>query len=580
MVRYAGQDPLSMKYQRIPTVDAGTDLDQFKRGGLILVVDPINSGTPLASGSYFVETITGVIDSRQVVYQVAESIVDGKEYTRFGDGNIWNTWTERGTGGGGGGSTDLSVTGITSTQLTIASSTGTDATIDSATAVNAGLLSATDKAKLDGIADGADVFIGTDLAIGTHDADSIDITSSTGADITLPQATTSLAGLMSAADKTSLDSLVTDLGVFADNVFQLHDNTDSTKKAVFELSGIATGVTRTISIPNATGTIVLTGNTGTLQNKTLDNTNTINVKTGNFTIEDSTTATKKIIFDVSNVTATRTVVIPSDNNITLVGTSLTQTLTNKTLGNTNTFVLKDSATTFEDNSDTSKKMVFELSGITTATTRTLTVPNASGTIALAADVSQTLGFTATGVAGIYPNGDTDTGLASNAANTLMLMTGGTARLWMGTSGEIAIGATSKVGFSLFGVKQTATGNLSEAIAVSKTIETSGTPNNNANGLIRFFDPTVGSIFSFGAYDRSGDRVLEFATANDFDILFTSSGVTLMTVLEDGSSADFAGQLRCDSFRIDATPTASSATTTHKLAVSLNGTTYYLLLSNV
>lgn len=39
--------------------------------------------------------------------------------------------------------------------------------------------------------------------------------------------------------------------VFADNVFRIEDNGDSTKKIAFEASGIATGTTRTITMPNA-----------------------------------------------------------------------------------------------------------------------------------------------------------------------------------------------------------------------------------------------------------------------------------------------------------------------------------------
>jgi hypothetical protein len=59
---------------------------------------------------------------------------------------------------------------------------------------------------------------------------------------------------------------------------------------------------------------------------------------------------------------------------TYVGRTTTDTLTNKTL--------TDASVLFADNTDATKKLAFELSGLTTATTRTLTVPDASGTIAL------------------------------------------------------------------------------------------------------------------------------------------------------------------------------------------------------
>ena len=49
----------------------------------------------------------------------------------------------------------------------------------------------------------------THLAVGTRNATSLEITSTTGEDVTLPVASESLAGLESAADKTHLDSLPT-----------------------------------------------------------------------------------------------------------------------------------------------------------------------------------------------------------------------------------------------------------------------------------------------------------------------------------------------------------------------------------
>ncbi len=46
----------------------------------------------------------------------------------------------------------------------------------------------------------------TDLSITNRGASTLDINSSTGADVTVPAATGSLAGLMSASDKTKVDA--------------------------------------------------------------------------------------------------------------------------------------------------------------------------------------------------------------------------------------------------------------------------------------------------------------------------------------------------------------------------------------
>lgn len=93
---------------------------------------------------------------------------------------------------------------------------------------------------------------------------------------------------------------------FQDNVFRVSDNGDNTKKVAFELSGVTTGTTRTLTIPDSDGTLL-------------------------------TTASASIPDNVLQVT---------------------------------------------DNADATKVGVFEASGITTSTTRTYTLPDASGTIAL------------------------------------------------------------------------------------------------------------------------------------------------------------------------------------------------------
>ena len=96
-----------------------------------------------------------------------------------------------GTGGGGAG-TDL---GYTAATRLLTSSTGADVTLPLVGA-DAGLMTAADKAKLDGIAPGAQVNVATDLS---YTASTRLLESSTGADVTLPLVASSDAGLAPAS---------------------------------------------------------------------------------------------------------------------------------------------------------------------------------------------------------------------------------------------------------------------------------------------------------------------------------------------------------------------------------------------
>lgn len=63
-----------------------------------------------------------------------------------------------------------------------------------------------------------------------------------------------------------------------------------------------------------------------------------------------------------------------------LGLTDSQSPQNKVLDNTNSLTVKDTLFTLQDDGDVTKQTKFQLSGITTGTTRTLTIPNVSDTL--------------------------------------------------------------------------------------------------------------------------------------------------------------------------------------------------------
>lgn len=150
--------------------------------------------------------------------------------------------------------------------------------------------------------------------------------------------------LVSASSTSTMSNKTLDNSTVAtlqDSNFTLQDNGDNTKQFKLELSGITTGTTRTLTAPNVSSTIAVLdpGGTGqTVSHSTLDSTNTATFKDANFSFVDDGDITKVMQFQLSGLTTgtTRTITIP-DASTTMVGTDVSQTLTNKSIsGSTNT----------------------------------------------------------------------------------------------------------------------------------------------------------------------------------------------------------------------------------------------------
>ena len=145
-------------------------------------------------------TLSGTVDGRDIA-------TDGTKLDGIESGAEVNTVTSVNGQTGAvtvAGSTDLSYTAST---RVLASSTGTDVTLPEVVAAgDSGLMTGADKTKLNGIAAGAEVNVGTDLSYALLTRT---LSSSTGADVSLPLATGSNDGLITSSNLTKLNGIET-----------------------------------------------------------------------------------------------------------------------------------------------------------------------------------------------------------------------------------------------------------------------------------------------------------------------------------------------------------------------------------
>jgi hypothetical protein len=242
----------------------------------------------------------------------------------------------------------------------------------------------------------------------------------------------------------------------ADNVFTLQDNLDPTKQAQFQLSAIGLGVTATYTLPIATGTIpaVNSGNTWTANNNFSAPTNTFG--------SAATASTTGLASGATTTGNTKTVnvgtggVSGSTTNIT-VGSSVSGATSTTTMNGTTNFL--DTGFTLQDEADTTKQARFQLSGLTTGTIRTYTLPDTTGTLVTLNTTASYTGVLTFNSANQNFGSSTATGTqqfaygatVSGATKTVNVGTGGVS----GSTTNITVGSAFGTTINLNGVLQLA-----------------------------------------------------------------------------------------------------------------------------
>jgi hypothetical protein len=220
----------------------------------------------------------------------------------------------------------------------------------------------------------------------------------------------SISGTIGAKDWVVGDMLIVNVDVTGSPVDSQVDKIDNTESSdIVRLDANQTLTTKTMSGDSNTFT-----NIGIASLKTvLSDANKFIKRDVNGAVVSATIGTSDIgldstpgiVVEVAANTLTKRTLIGESNKIVItngdgvsgnptfaIGTDVvtltgSQVLSNKTIGNTNSISVKDNAFEIVNEATPTKKVAFDVSGVSAATTRTLTVPNKNGTIALTSDIT-------------------------------------------------------------------------------------------------------------------------------------------------------------------------------------------------
>ena len=206
----------------------------------------------------------------------------------------------------------------------------------------------------------------------------------------------------------------------------------------------------------------------------------------------------------ASIASNRVLTLP-DATDTLAGIAATQTLSNKTLDDSNTFQPRDDRWSMRDSGDTTKRLAFQLNGISTGTTRTLTIQDTSYTVA-----GTTVDLGGTGAGTFTTNGV----LYGNATSAIQATAQGAANsILTANAGAPSFSQTPIINTSVqLGVASSQTGQLKLAVsgdADLTTLQAGDTPASAVTYKWPADDPAAAEVLTVTSFS-GGTATLEWA----------------------------------------------------------------------